>query len=867
MFTLKEYQQRTIEALSNYFNECNRLGSAKTAFYEVTDRPYHRVEGLPGLPYVCLRLPTGGGKTLVACYAVGVAARELLQADHPLVLWLVPSNTIREQTLSALKGRNHPYRQALAETAGELTILNIREALAVQHPTLDASTTIIVSTMQAFRVEDTEGRKVYQSSGALMGHFSGLPAEVLEQIECYENGEPIHSLANVLRMRRPIVIVDEAHNARTDLSFDTLARFHPSCIVEFTATPDTEKRPSNVLHTVSAAELHAEEMIKMPIRLETKPAWKELLADAIGQRSHLEAAAKMERQETGEYIRPIMLLQAQPQYKDKETLTVDVVEVHLMNDHKIPQEQIARATGTDKDLEGVELASPNCPIRFVITVQALREGWDCPFAYVLCSVAEMRSTTAVEQLLGRVMRLPNAKRKVRAALNMAYTFAASRSFAQAANALTDALIQNGFERLEAKDLIVPEHASQQELLFETPKEELTVPIPEIPKMETLSPNVATKVTFDAEDKTLTIREPLNGQEWTVLENCFSTPEGQAAIARARQQSRHVMTKTPKTPSERGEIFSIPVLAVKSGDLFEPFETTHFLEIPWQLSACDASLSETEFPSKRPTGQKGEIQITKSGKIEAHFLSELQEQITVLAADMGWTVSELAHWLDRKISHPDITPTESGIFLSRLLRYLIEERGFSLDELVHDKYRLMKAAAAKMDGHRREARNAAYQTLLFNEGEKTLVVSPEACFQFDPNPLNYSTTPYKGYYQFQKHYYPRVSDLKAEGEEFQCAQFIDASLPQVQFWVRNIERRPSHAFWLQTSTDKFYPDFVCLLNDGRYLVVEYKGEDRWSNDDSKEKRDIGGLWEGRSGGKCLFVMPKGKDFDAIKAKLY
>lgn len=228
MFTLKEYQQRTIDALSNYFNAYNRIGSAKTAFYDLTDRPYHPVESLPGLPYICLRLPTGGGKTLVACHAVGVSARDLLQADHTAVLWLVSSNVIREQTITALKNREHPYRQALTETVGEITVLDIREALAVQRPTLDTSTTIIVSTMQAFRVEDTEGRRVYQSSGALMGHFSGLPAETLEQIERHENGEPIHSLANVLRIRRPLVIVDEAHNARTDLSFDTLARFQPS---------------------------------------------------------------------------------------------------------------------------------------------------------------------------------------------------------------------------------------------------------------------------------------------------------------------------------------------------------------------------------------------------------------------------------------------------------------------------------------------------------------------------------------------------------------------------------------------------------------------------------------------------------------
>ncbi|MEW5721438.1 MAG: DEAD/DEAH box helicase family protein, partial [Chloroflexota bacterium] len=261
MLQLKDYQQRALEWLRDYFAECVRLDDADTAFYEITKRnfgqgiPYRPVAELRGLPYVCLRIPTGGGKTLVACHSIGVALKNLLNADRCVVLWLVPSNAIREQTLRALKNRRHPYRLALEETLGSVTILDIGDALYVQRPTLDTETTVIVSTMQAFRVEETEGRKVYEEAGALMGHFQNLPDDILRALDRRDNGEPIYSLANVLRLRRPVVIVDEAHNARTDLSFDTLARFNPSCIVEFTATPNRESSPSNVLHSVSAAEL------------------------------------------------------------------------------------------------------------------------------------------------------------------------------------------------------------------------------------------------------------------------------------------------------------------------------------------------------------------------------------------------------------------------------------------------------------------------------------------------------------------------------------------------------------------------------------------------------------------------------------
>jgi type III restriction enzyme len=122
---------------------------------------------------------------------------------------------------------------------------------------MDTSTLIIVATRQAFQVEDEECRKVYQSSGALMHHFEKLAAAqrnaLLGDGEGVEQVKP-YSLANVLRLRRPFVIVDEAHNSRTELAFDMLARFRPAGVMELTATPDLERTPSNVLHSVSAAD-------------------------------------------------------------------------------------------------------------------------------------------------------------------------------------------------------------------------------------------------------------------------------------------------------------------------------------------------------------------------------------------------------------------------------------------------------------------------------------------------------------------------------------------------------------------------------------------------------------------------------------
>jgi len=875
MFTLREYQQHALDALRQYFQTCVQLNSvgapnaANVAFYQCTlntfgvGMPYHPIPELAGLPYVCLRIPTGGGKTFVACHAVACATKDLLQADQSVVLWLVPSNAIREQTLDALKDRRHPYRLALEEKLGAVTILDVNEALSVTRATLNTSTTIIVSTIQAFRVEDIEGRKVYESSGALMDHFSGYPQAALDDLETYDNGAPIYSLANVLKLHRPVVIVDEAHNARTELSFATLARFNPSCIVEFTATPDSEKNPSNVLYSVSAAELKAEDMIKMPILLETRANWRELLADAIARLNELDAHAQTERQASGEFIRPVMLLQAQPR-RGKNPITVEVVEQCLRDDFNITAEQIARATGSEKGLEGVDILAEGCPIRFVITIQALREGWDCPFAYVLCSVAEMSSGTAVEQILGRVMRLPHAKRKRQEPLNQAYAYAASANFAATAENLIDGLVQNGFNRLEAKDMVVLPRQTQLDLkelpLFSQTPPTVTIAVSEAPQLDSLPAETAAKVHVDSASGAILFTGPMGERDLIALKACYETDEGKTAVDRAFRETR-VLYDT-RSPAERGEIFSIPVLAYQQGELsLEPFEETHFKRM-LPLSKQDAALTEQEFPAERPQAQQARIDVQKD-KLRVEFITDLHQQMRLLASDQGWEESDLIYWLDQTIpQRHDILPSESGAFLTQVIRKLLDERGLTLDQLVHNKYRLRAAVVAKIDAHRKAAQKEAYQAFL-DLDTSPLKVTPECCFTYDPQRYPYNQ-PYKGNYDFKKHYYhPHIGAFDS-GEEELCAQYIE-TLPEVEFWVRN-PARGSQAFWLQTSTDKFYPDFVCRLHDGRHLVVEYKGADRWSNDDSKEKRAIGKLWEKRSGGTCLFVMPKGKDFTAIKAKL-
>ncbi len=462
LFALKDYQLQTLDILRRFLEKTVELNDADTAFYSVTKRPFVPPPNLPGLPYVCLRIPTGGGKTILAAHSVSVAADSFLRTDAPAVLWFVPSQTIRDQTLATLQDRAHPNRRALADRFGEnVRIMGVADALYAKRADYDGGAVVIVATIQAFRVEETEGRKVYEANGELMDHFSGLAEGLRGALEIGPSGDPVPSLANVLRLRRPMVIVDEAHNARTNLSFDTLARLAPALIIEFTATPVTpeEHKPekgiyaSNVLHHVSAAELKAADMVKLPVILRGRSDPKETIGDAIAWLDELVMLAGAEVKETGEFTRPVMLIQAEPKSKDRPTLHAEEVKKLLVEDFRAPEEHIVIATGETKGLDGVDLFDRDCKVRFIITQQALKEGWDCSYAYVLCSVAEQKSPRAVEQLLGRVLRLPRATRKRREGLNRAYAFATTTSFQNAAATLRDGLVNNGFERVEAQALV------------------------------------------------------------------------------------------------------------------------------------------------------------------------------------------------------------------------------------------------------------------------------------------------------------------------------------------------------------------------------------------------------------------------------
>jgi len=894
-FTPKKYQYNpdkgggVLDSVAAFFKACHTHRRASLAFTAVTEalwghgKAYVPLAGFDAeMPYFCLRVPTGGGKTWMAAKSVALVNQHLLRSECGVLLWLVPSKTIREQTLRALKDRNHPYHAALRD-AGDVTVMDLAEAKSVRRATLESSTVVIVATRQAFQVNDEESRKVYESSGELMHHFDGLsPQERAPLLN--EDGTVTYSLANVLRHRRPFVIVDEAHNSRTELAFDTLAKFSPSGIMELTATPDLVKTPSNVLHSVGAAELKAEEMIKLPVVLETEPNWQQCIADGLARREALQKIAEDEQRAGAPYLRPIVLIQAQPRQTGNDTLDVDRVRRELLENHQIPTEEIVVATSDERGLEKIDaefslgILDPDCPVKYVITQRALAEGWDCPFAYVLISLASIQSSTVVEQLLGRILRQPNAKHRTSASLNKSYAFVHARNFAETAAALRDRLVADaGFNRQEVSEFVAAARAQDRATdLFATHSRMTYTPVvvalEQSPDLRTLPKAIRDKLEFDAKAGSLKITTPLSVDETEALKRAMPTRASDGAIEQAAEASRTTAIHRELSPIESGEKLAVPQLAIWVQNEFVLFEDVMQLDYPWELSVMDApptndQLSALGVAFKVSEGGELDVDAT-TGKMVERFIVDLQRDLGFAYEPENWDRVKLAAWLSRRVDDSTLTHETRMTFVLKWLSDLESRPTLNLAKLNQQKFFLSVLLTTRVSELRSKAATASFQANLFGPDNATRVsVTDQFTYRFGM----YDYAPSADYdgrfgvHNFRKHFYLRVGDFDSR-EEFMCAGELDkwAQQGKIKYWVRNLARKEHGSFFLQKATGKFFPDFVCKLTDDTILVVEYKGADRWS--DAKDDREIGALWSELSDRRCKFVMVKEKRWDQIESLL-
>lgn len=427
----------------------------------------HREDGIGRpVPNVCLKLPTGGGKTYLATRGIEQLQRIFYRRAHGLVLWIVPSDAIYTQTWKTLANREHPYRMTLERASGGRVKL-LRRGDAFTKTDVENYLCVFVMMMAAAARQITDVLKMFQDTGRYPGFFPAeddfeahkellklVPnLETLDLAEGAWGGGPTikGSLGNVLCLARPTVILDEGHTAFSPIRRATLAKFNPSFILELSATPNRAKeQQSNVLHSVTGMALKKEGMVKLPLNLHNSGQgdWKDTLIAAHGQLMALQALADLELDETGRYVRPILLIRVERTGKDQtESGRVHANDVRKFLHERLgaKEGEVAEKSSAEDELSVHDLMADTCPVRFIITKAALQEGWDCPFAYVLAVLDETTAGTALTQMIGRILRQPHAEYfpESRAALNQSHVFVHRQNVADAVAKVREGLSGEG----------------------------------------------------------------------------------------------------------------------------------------------------------------------------------------------------------------------------------------------------------------------------------------------------------------------------------------------------------------------------------------------------------------------------------------
>lgn len=440
---LKEYQKKTLETVKLYLDALadfkakndkavetdpeTSIDFPLKAWKKVVGKAYYSKKNGLGeeLPDFYIKIPTGGGKTVLACHTIDLINKIYLKKQTGIVLWIVPTTQIYRQTLANLKNREHPYRQVLDISSGgrteilektdKFTALDIKEALVV----------MLLMLPSASR-QNKEVLKVFKDSGSFADFFpqeddrAGNEKLLKQFPNLHYFGDEIGffgkivktSLGNTLRILKPIIIIDEGHKAYSEIAQKTIRDFNPSIVVELSATPPQN---SNNLVNISGQELNLEEMIKLDLHITNKAEldWKNTMLASVEKRNFLEQRAKEYESNTGEFIRPICLIQVERTGKDQKGtryIHAEDVKDYLIKQCGIPIEQIAIKSSEKDDIEGIELLSKDCQVRYIITKHALQEGWDCAFAYILTILNNPNSELSITQLVGRILRQPRARK-------------------------------------------------------------------------------------------------------------------------------------------------------------------------------------------------------------------------------------------------------------------------------------------------------------------------------------------------------------------------------------------------------------------------------------------------------------------------
>lgn len=843
---LKRYQWAVMQDLARFLALLTEKQSAAGAYRTLWEEKGVKV-GLDGLPpyrsslkhtpEVCFKVPTGGGKTFLAANAVKPIFDSMTARRAKAVVWLVPSDAILDQTLAALKDPRHPYRQKLNEHFGsQVEVYSKQQLLDGQNfnpTTVLEQLSVFVLSYDSFRTSRKEGRKAYQENGYLaqFAKFYKDPSILLADTD-------ETALIQVIRYLNPVVIVDESHHAGSTLSVEMLRNFNPCFVLDLTATP---RKNSNIISFVDAAQLKKENMVKLPVIVYNRKSQADVYSDAINIRNRLEAQAAAEQRTSGRYIRPIVLFQAQSNIGANST-TYQKIKDTLV-EAGIPEVQIAIKTADKDELKGVNLLSSDCPVRYIITVNALKEGWDCPFAYVLATVANRTSAVDVEQILGRILRLPYTQRNESNVLNLSYVITSSADFHGTLEWVVSGLNSAGFSSRDCRaqdDAPPAEQPPQPEQISIGPVTEPEEDIPAVdpaalreridPAAEedgTVPASGTDELLAEALAQSDAYEEELENTEETALDRAPMEVREKMNVFRMNEEFREEAAglRFPQFMRQVGaSFFSDEYIELKL-DHLSPGFTLKDKDVQIDFTTIDAEMARIDV-------EEGKDDHPQAWMLQGMDSAYFKEWFN--ARPSHFRLTHCKGLIRQKLSKVNcINDRELQEYIDRVVETMTEDQ---ISDFEQSPYPYV----VKVENKVKEllaAHRARVFDLWLEQGK--VVCRPNYSLPSSISPTTSTTIIPKSLYS---------------GEEGNMNEYERkvvwalASMEQIKWWHRNISRQ---GFQINGSSHA-YPDIIAMTVSGKVLMIETKG-DHLDNDESKEKARIGAKWASLAGSSYRYYM--------------
>lgn len=886
---LKQYQQDTLDDLAAYMRQVSEDQDLRKAYANFwmkkgidistidNNRFIHSYDNstVPGIPRVMFKVPTAGGKTFIASNALKVIFDHLPAERPKVVAWFVPSDSILKQTYRNLSDPEHPYRQRInTHFNNRVVVVDKETALAgtgIQPGQIREQLTIFVLSVQSFAANNKDGRRVFRENSSLADYAKAFGYG--ERIEGADETSLIQAIAHL----NPVVIIDESHNFEAKLRVEMFQQINPSFILDLTATP---REKSNIISFVDAKKLKDANMVKLPIILYNRDNTTDVLFNAITLRNTLEKRAEEIRKKGGRYIRPIVLVQAQPK-SDKDNETFDKVKQKLI-DAGINETRIKIKTAEKDELKGLDLLSEDCEVRYIITVNALKEGWDCPFAYILASLANKTSRIDVEQIVGRVLRLPYTTKHADEFLNLSYVFTSSNNFRETVESVIKGLNNAGFSAKDTRviDTIQPFQEEQQpnsttSSLFDNTEDSQDV---KNQKEQSTCSNGNIEEDDDNDFSPDDLKAKLDKEEVVVSKSegdcngCNpeeNESESESSITDEILKQAHDANDNYEKENKEDDHSNIPsdikdkvkmytikedfkevanhmilpifMKKVNTSNIFNPQGhtiklTKTILTEGFELEKADKNINFTcteEEAVKIDLEKRGEGEyVPKQYKMNNEQISVLREMFA------GYGIEGKRNQLIGKIAKRLHFDEVNEPHISNYIRDVLKDRSDEeLMDLFDNDLLTERAFKQKIDSLVADYQQKNFKTLL----DKGQIICEEI-YQLPKSIVmgKKATGLSKGLY------------LEEDGDinnfEYSVIAAV-ANLENVLFWHRNPER--GEGFCINGFLNH-YPDFIIHTQNDHIILLETKGDDR-DNSDSRRKLELGKFWANKAGDKYRYFM--------------